>query len=331
MLPALEVGEALALNEMKAAERYSRPSPRYTEASLVKKLEELGIGRPSTYAPTISTVQKRGYVEKENRDGKVRKLKEIVLASNKVSTFDTSEITGAEKSKLFPTDLAMVVNDFLVQYFPTITDYSFTANVEKEFDEIAEGKKKWEKMLQEFYGTFHETVVSTTLVDRSTISSTKELGVHPQTGEKIIARLGRYGPIVQIGEADEETGKKPKFASLKKGMFIETVTLAEALELFKLPRESGEFEGKVMKVALGRFGPYILHDGKFYTITKEDDPLTVTEQRCIEIIEAKRKAEAEKLIKEFPGNDEVKVLNGRWGPYISAGTKNVKNMKGGEN
>jgi DNA topoisomerase-1 len=328
MLPPLEIGEKLSLNEMKAAERYSRPSPRYTEASLVKKLEELGIGRPSTYAPTISTVQKRGYVEKESRDGKVRKLKEIILASGKINTFDTSEITGAEKSKLFPTDLAMVVNDFLVQYFPTITDYSFTANVEKEFDEIAEGKKKWENMLQEFYGSFHETVVSTTLVDRSTISSTKELGVHPQTGEKIIARLGRYGPIVQIGETDEETGKKAKFASLKKGMFIETVTLAEALELFKLPREAGEFEGNVMKVALGRFGPYILHDGKFYTITKEDDPLTVTEQRCIEIIEAKRKAEAEKLIKEFPGNDEVKVLNGRWGPYISAGNKNVKIPKG---
>ncbi len=328
MLPPLEVGEALSLNEMKAAERYSRPSPRYTEASLVKKLEELGIGRPSTYAPTISTIQKRGYVEKENRDGKVRKLKEIILADNKINTFDTSEITGAEKSKLFPTDLAMVVNDFLVQYFPTITDYSFTANVEKEFDEIAEGKKKWEKMLQEFYGSFHETVVSTSLVDRSTISSTKELGIHPVTGENIIARLGRYGPIVQIGEADEETGKKPKFASLKKGQFIETVTLEEALELFKLPREAGEFEGGVMKIAIGRFGPYILHDGKFYTISKEDDPLTISEQHAIEIIEAKRKAEAEKLIKEFPGNDEVKVLNGRWGPYIVAGNKNVKIPKG---
>ncbi len=328
MLPAIEVGEVLSLSEMKAAERYSRPSPRYTEASLVKKLEELGIGRPSTYAPTISTVQKRGYVEKENRDGKVRKLKEIILAANKIATIETSEITGAEKSKLFPTDLAMVVNDFLVQYFPTITDYSFTANVEKEFDEIAEGKQKWEKMLHEFYGSFHETVVSTTLIDRSTISSTKELGLHPVTGELVIARLGRYGPIVQVGEADEETGKKPKFASLKKGQFIETVTLEDALELFKLPREAGEYEGKGMKIAIGRFGPYILHDAKFYTITKEDDPFTLSEQRAVEIIEAKRKAEAEKLIKMFPGNDEVKVLNGRWGPYIEAGNKNVKIPKG---
>ncbi len=328
MLPPLEIGQPLSLNEMKAAERYSRPSPRYTEASLVKKLEELGIGRPSTYAPTISTVQKRGYVEKENRDGKERKLKEIILAHNKIETVVTSEITGAEKSKLFPTDLAMIVNDFLVQYFPTITDYSFTANVEKEFDEIAEGKKKWEKMLDEFYGTFHETVLSTGQIERSSVSTSKDLGVHPQTGEKIIARLGRYGPIVQIGEADEEKGIKPKFASLKKGQFIETVTLEDALELFKLPREAGEFEGKVMKVAIGRFGPYILHDSKFYSVGKEDDPLTITEQRSIEIIEAKRKAEAEKLIKEFPGNDEVKVLNGRWGPYIVAGNKNVKIPKG---
>ena len=328
MLPPLELGEVLALNEMKAAERYSRPAPRYTEASLVKKLEELGIGRPSTYAPTISTIQKRLYVEKENREGKERKLQEIILAANKISTFTTTEITGAEKSKLFPTDLAMIVTDFLVQYFPTVTDYSFTANVEKEFDEIAEGKKKWEKMLEEFYTSFHETVVSTGLIERSSISTSRELGVHPQTGERIIARLGRYGPIAQIGEADEEKGIKPKFASLKKGQFIETVTLEDALELFKLPREAGEYEGNVMKVALGRFGPYILHDGKFYSVGKEDNPLTITEQRSIEIIEAKRKAEAEKLIKEFPENEEVKVLNGRWGPYIVAGNKNVKIPKG---
>jgi DNA topoisomerase-1 len=328
MLPPLEIGQILSLNEMKAAERYSRPSPRYTEASLVKKLEEMGIGRPSTYAPTISTIQKRGYVEKENREGKERKLKEIILASNKINTITTTEITGAEKSKLFPTDLAMIVTDFLVQYFPTITDYSFTANVEKEFDEIAEGKKKWEKMLDEFYNPFHKTVVSTEQIERSSVSSSKELGVHPQTGEKIIARLGRYGPIVQVGEADEETGKKPQFASLRKGQFIETITLEDALELFKLPREAGEYEGKTMKVAIGRFGPYILHDSKFYSIGKEDDPLQVSEQRCIEIIEAKRKAEAEKLIKEFPENADVKVLNGRWGPYIVAGNKNVKIPKG---
>ena len=328
MLPPIEIGQNLSLNEMKAAERYSRPSPRYTEASLVKKLEELGIGRPSTYAPTISTVQKRGYVIKENRDGRERKLNELILSNNKIRKEITSEITGAEKMKLFPTDLAMIVTDFLVQYFPTITDYSFTANVEKEFDEIAEGKKKWEKMLEGFYTSFHKTVVSTEKVERSSVSTSRDLGVHPTTGEKIIARLGKFGPIVQIGELDEEKGIKPRFASLRKGQFIESVSLENALELFKLPRESGEFEAQAMTVAIGRFGPYIRHDGKFYSLGKEDDPLEISETRCVEIIENKRKADAEKLIKEFEGNEEVRVLNGRWGPYIVAGKKNVKIPKG---
>jgi DNA topoisomerase-1 len=335
MLPPLEIGQGLDLSDMKAAERFSRPAPRYTEASLVKKLEELGIGRPSTYAPTISTVQKRGYVIKENRDGRERKLRELILAKEKISEKTTTEITGQEKSKLFPTDLAMIVTDFLVQYFPTITDYSFTANVEKEFDEIAEGKKKWQKMLDEFYGTFHETVLSTEKVERSTVNSAKDLGVHPVTGEKIIARLGRFGPIVQIGEADEETGKKPQFASLRKGQFLENITLAEALELFKLPREVGEFEGMKMTVAIGRFGPYVKHgsttkDTKFYSIPKGEDPMEVTEERCVEIIKARRIVEAERLMKSYEGNDEVKILKGRWGPYIAVGKLNVKIPKGRE-
>ncbi|MCU0430385.1 MAG: type I DNA topoisomerase [Cytophagaceae bacterium] len=335
MLPPLNIGQALELGDMKAAERYSRPAPRYTEASLVKKLEELGIGRPSTYAPTISTVQKRGYVVKENRDGRERKLKELILAKEKISEKITTEITGQEKNKLFPTDLAMIVTDFLVQYFPTVTDYSFTANVEKEFDEIAEGKKKWAKMLDEFYSSFHETVISTEKVERSTVNSAKDLGIHPVTGEKVIARLGRFGPIVQIGEANEETGKKPQFASLRKGQFLETITMAEALELFKLPREVGEFEGMKMTVAIGRFGPYIKHgsttkDTKFYSLPKGDDPMEVTEERCVEIIQARRIVEAERLLKTFEGNDEVKIVKGRWGPFIAVGKLSVKIPKGRE-
>lgn len=324
MLPPLSTGQELNLNSMKALERYSRPPSRYTEASLVKKLEEMGIGRPSTYAPTISTIQKRGYIIKENREGKERKLQELILSDGKIQTNTITENTGAEKSKLFPTDLAMIVTDFLVQHFPTITDYSFTANVEKEFDEIADGEKKWDKMISHFYKSFHKTVEITSNIDRSSVGSSRDLGVHPQTGEKIIARLGRFGPIVQVGEANEEKGIKPRFASLRKGQLIENLTLEDALELFKLPRDVGNFEDQVMVAAIGRFGPYIRHDGKFYSIPKEDDPLEITEQRAIEIIEAKRKADAEKLIKEFPENTEVKVLNGRWGPYICVGSKNVK-------
>ncbi|MCS6824274.1 MAG: type I DNA topoisomerase [Cytophagaceae bacterium] len=324
MLPPLEVGQIIELNEMQALQRFSRPAPRYTEASLVKKLEEMGIGRPSTYAPTISTIQKRGYVVKESREGKERVLTLLKLAKDNITTSTKTEITGQEKAKLFPTDLAMIVTDFLMHYFPTITDYSFTATVEKEFDEIAEGKKKWDKMLDEFYKTFHKTVENTEKIDRSSVATSRELGVHPETGEKVIVRLGRYGPIAQIGEADEKNNIKPKFASLRKGQFIESITLEEALELFKLPREAGMYEGKPMKVAIGRFGPYILHDNKFYSLGKEDDPLEVTEERCIEIIEQKRKADAEKIIKEFPENDEVKILNGRWGPYIVVGKKNIK-------
>ncbi|MFN3404672.1 MAG: type I DNA topoisomerase [Cytophagaceae bacterium] len=330
MLPPLKVGQKLNLKEITAVERFTRPPSRYTEASLVKKLEEMGIGRPSTYAPTISTIQKRGYVLKENREGKERKYKELVLRGSKIESFDKTETTGAEKMKLFPTDMGMIVNDFLMQFFPNITDYSFTANVEKEFDEIASGLKKWEKMLEVFYSAFHKKVEKTSEIERSQVNTSKELGIHPVTGEKVIARLGRFGPLVQIGEADEETGKKPQFASLRKGQLIETLTLEDALELFKLPRDIGSYEGKTMTVAIGRFGPYIRHDNKFYSIPKIDDPLEIEEQRGIELIEAKRKADAEKVIKEFKENDEVKVLNGRWGPYIAVGKKNVKIPKGRE-
>ena len=330
MLPPLAVGQTLLLDRMQATERYSRPAPRYTEASLVKKLEELGIGRPSTYAPTISTIQKRGYVEKDNREGKERAYKVLTLSQDQVAAETKTEITGAEKSKLFPTDMAMVVNDFLVDYFPNIIDYSFTAKVEEEFDEIAAGHQQWDKMIGNFYGAFHETVESGHNIERSTVSGARDLGTDPQTGKKVSARLGRFGPFVQLGEENEETGEKPVYASLRKGQFLESISLEDALELFKLPRVVGSFEDKDMTAAIGRFGPFIRHDGKFYSLPKTLDPFTVTAEEAIDIIERKRKADAEKLIKSFDENPEVQVLNGRFGPYIVVGKKNVKIPKGKE-
>jgi DNA topoisomerase-1 len=326
MLPPLSMGQLLQLSEMKALERFTRPAARYTEASLVKKLEELGIGRPSTYAPTISTIQKRGYVVKENREGKERKYQELSLKNDKITKKTKTEITGAEKAKLFPTDVAMVVNDFLQAHFESIMDYSFTAKVEKEFDEIAEGKKDWVKMIDSFYKKFHPKVEETEDLKRSEVSANRELGIHPQTGEKVFAKLGKYGAYVQIGEASDD--KKPTFAKLKKGQFLETITLEEALELFKLPRDIGTYENEIMTVAIGRFGPYIKLGGAFYSLGKEDDPYTITEERAVEIIEAKRKADAEKVIKSFDKNPEVQVLNGRYGAYIKVGKQNVRIPKG---
>jgi DNA topoisomerase-1 len=326
MLPPLKIGQILQLSEMKALERFTRPPARYTEASLVKKLEELGIGRPSTYAPTISTIQKRGYVVKENREGKERKYQEISLKNNKITKKTKTEITGAEKAKLFPTDVAMVVNDFLQAHFEAIMDYSFTAKVEKEFDEIAEGKQDWVKMIDDFYKKFHPKVEETEEIKRSEVSANRELGTHPQTGEKVFAKLGKYGAYVQIGEASDD--KKPLFAKLKKGQFIETITLEEALELFKLPREVGTYENQPITVAIGRFGPYVRLGNEFYSLGKDDDPYTLTEERAIEIIEAKRKADAEKVILSFEQNPEVQVLNGRYGAYIKVGKQNVRIPKG---
>jgi DNA topoisomerase-1 len=326
MLPPLTIGQELGFNQMKAVQRFTRPAPRYTEASLVKKLEEMGIGRPSTYAPTISTVQKRGYVLKEDRDGKERKFKELTLKHLEIKESESTETVGTEKAKLFPTDIAMIVNDFLIQYFPNVIDYSFTATVEDEFDKIARGKMEWESMIETFYNGFKQKVEDTSEIQRSSVSKSRELGAHPETGEPVTVKLGKFGPYVQVGEGD--TDKKPMSASLKKGQLMETISLADALELFKLPREVGTFEDKIMKVAVGRFGPYILHDSKFYSLTKADDPYTVTESRAIEIIETKRKNDAEKSIKEFDENPDVKVLNGRFGPYIAIGKTNVKIPKG---
>ncbi|RZL41037.1 MAG: DNA topoisomerase I, partial [Pedobacter sp.] len=325
VLPPLNIGQKLVLDLMKARETFTKPPARYTEASLVKKLEEMGIGRPSTYAPTISTIIKREYVDKESREGKERKYKEITLKNKQVETVENKEIVGAEKNKLFPTNIGMVVNDFLLEHFDDIIDYSFTANVEKEFDDIAHGKKQWNKMIGNFYDGFHSKVEITHSLDRSEVKSGRELGVDPVSGKKVIVRLGRFGALAQIGESTDE--EKPRYGKLKKDQFIDTITLEEALELFRLPRDVGEYESKVMNVAIGRFGPYIRHEDKFYSLTKEDDPFTVTEERCIEIINAKRKADAEKLIKAFEANPDVQILNGRWGPYIKVGSKNVKMPK----
>ncbi len=328
MLPPLQIGQVLNLDKMWAKQGFSRPPARYTEASLVKQLEEMGIGRPSTYAPTISTIQKRNYVVKEFREGREREYKLLTLQNGEIKDEALTEITGTEKNKLFPTNIAMVVNDFLVDNFPNVTNYGFTAEVEKEFDEIAQGAKQWDKMIESFYGDFHTKVETTENMERSEVQSSRELGVDPASGKKVVARLGRFGPLVQIGE--EEGEEKPKFASLRQGQFIENITLEDALELFKLPREVGEFEEKPMQAAIGRFGPYIKHDGKFVSIPKTDDPYTITGERAIELIKAKREADANKFIKVFEENPDVQVLNGRYGPYIKVGKKNVKIPKGKE-
>jgi len=325
ILPPLTVGQELNLDKMKAVQRFTRSPARFTEASLVKKLEELGIGRPSTYAPTISTIQKRGYVLKEHRDGRERQYLEMVLANNEVSSVAKTEITGAEKAKLFPTDVARIVNDFLVKNFPRVTDYSFTASIEKEFDDIASGKLEWDKMIGAFYGSFHERVEATEAIDRSEVDTSRELGKDPKTGRTLLVRLGPYGPMAQIGTTEElEEEEKPKYASLLKGQLLESITFEEAVNLFKLPREVGTYEDKVIVAAIGRFGPYIRHDSKFVSLKDDDDPYTIEQDRAIELIEAKRKADAEKFIKSFDENPEVQVLNGRYGPYIKVGKKNVK-------
>ena len=328
MLPPLAIGQILDLDHIKARQGFTRPPARFTEASLVKQLEEMGIGRPSTYAPTISTIQKRGYVEKESRPGRERKYKEIVLKDGDIQNTDKEEITGAEKNKLFPTNTAMVVNDFLVTHFPDVTDYSFTAEVEKELDDIADGNFSWDNMIDVFYGKFHPKVESTENIERSQVGSSREIGVDPATGKNVYAKLGKFGPYVQIGENEDDP--KPKYASLRTGQFIESIKLEEALELFKLPREIGEFEGEMMIAAIGKFGPYIRHNGKFYSIGKDQDPLSISVEESIELIHAKRKADAEKFIKVFEENPDVQVLKGRYGPYIKVGRKNVKIPKGKE-
>ncbi len=323
MLPPLSIGQQLDLKSMLAKQGFTRHPARYTEASLVKKLEEMGIGRPSTYAPTISTIQKRNYVEKDAREGHERISIECTLSEGEIKRHEAVEITGAEKNKLFPTNTAMVVNDFLVDHFPNVIDYNFTADVEQQFDEIAEGKTVWNQMIDSFYGGFHSTVEKSADLDRSTVNQAREVGIDPKSGKMIYAKHGKFGAYVQIGELIEGE-EKPQYASLRHGQFLDNVTLEDALELFKLPREVGEFEEKPMVAAIGRFGPYIRHDGKFVSIKKEQDPLTITADEAIQLIQEKREADANKYIKTFEEDPEAFVLNGRYGPYIKFGKKNVK-------
>ncbi len=320
MLPPLVVGQQPLLQRMQATERYSRPLPRYTEASLVKKLEELGIGRPSTYAPTISTIQARGYVEKRDKEGVKRAYTVLVLKEDNISRTSESENFGAEKSKLFPTDLGMVVTDFLREHFSTVMDYDFTASIEAKFDHIAEGKQQWNQMLDDFYHPFHESVAHT-IETASRAKGERELGPDPESGKPVVARLGRFGPMVQIGVAESE--EKPRFAKLRTNQSIETITLEEALELFRLPRNLGVFEEADVVVNIGRFGPYAQHAGQFYSLKKEMDPYTVALDEIAPLIEEKRKAKAESEIKIFE-KEKIRILRGPYGPYIKQGLRNYK-------
>jgi len=319
MLPPLAVGQKLVLSEMITTERFSRPQPRYTEASLVKKLEELGIGRPSTYAPTISTVLKRGYVEKRDKEGIKRDYKVIKLKNDKIVKSSEQENTGAEKSKLFPTDLGSVVNDFLIQHFDNVMDFGFTAKIESEFDDIAEGRVDWGKMLKNFYEPFKKEV-DETMETAERISGERELGIDPVSGKKVITRMGKYGPMVQLGDT-ADTEDKAKFAKLKTDQSIETITFEEAMELFKLPRILGEFEGESVQISIGRFGPYIAHNKMFYSLPKENDPYQIKLEEAIPIIEEKRTAKNERTIKVFE-KEKIQLLKGPYGPYIKKGLRN---------
>ncbi|MCE2740894.1 MAG: type I DNA topoisomerase [Sphingobacteriales bacterium] len=326
MLPPLKIGESLNLIQIQATEKFTRPSARYTEASLVKRLEELGIGRPSTYAPTISTIQKRGYVVKEDREGKERNFVQITLKNNDIQRQEKQEKFASEKSKLFPSDIGMIVTDFLSKHFEQIMDFGFTASVEEEFDKIARGQLVWNKMIEKFYGPFHATVTNTSEhAERQ--NAERNLGFDPESGKPVFVKLGRYGPFAQIGENSDDETQKPRYASLRAGQLTETITLTDALELFKLPRLVGNFEGKDIKAAIGRFGPYLVHNSKFVSIPKTDDVFAIDEARAIELIEGKRIADANKLLKSFDEDPEVKILNGRWGPYISKGKGNYKLSK----
>ena len=328
ILPPLKENEKLEAQKIEAVERFTRPPARYTEASLVKKLEELGIGRPSTYAPTISTIQKRGYVVKGEREGKEREYVKLLLENGEVKKEVLTEITGADKGKLFPTDIAFLVTDFLMKYFPKILDYKFTAKVEDELDEIATGELDWDKMLALFYEPFHKDV-ETTLKESERVSGERVLGIDPKTGKQVSVRMARFGPVAQLTDLDNPDAK-PEYAALRKNQKLETITLEEALELFNLPREVGEYEGEKIVAAIGRFGPYLRHKNKFYSLGKNYDPHTVTLDEAIEIIEAKRKADKEKILKTFDEDADLQILKGRWGPYIKYGKNNYKLPKGTE-
>ncbi len=319
IIPPVKKGMPLYSDTISATQKFTSPLPRYTEASLVKKLEELGIGRPSTYAPTISTIQNRGYVLREDRPGEKRQLKIITLSKGKYSTTFKIEAAGKEKSKLFPQDIGMIVNDFLIENFSEIVDYNFTADVEEQFDKIAEGKLKWTGMIGKFYTTFHKTVEDS-LEKTIRKTSVRVLGPHPETGEQVSVRMGRFGPVAQIG--DTSNGGKPRFASLARNQLLETITLPEALNLFRLPRSLGMIEGDEMVVGIGKFGPYVRFRSKFYSLKKGvDDPYSVTIERASEIIREKGESDKLKVIKDF---GDIRLLNGRYGPYLVQDKKNFR-------
>lgn len=321
-LPAIKKDDCPEAEEITATQRFSQHPPRYNEAGLVHKMEELGIGRPSTYAPIISTIQQRQYVTRGDKEGTERKYDVITLKGGNITETTKTEITGAERNKLFPTDVGIVVTDFLDENFPEIMDYNFTADVEKQFDEVAEGKKEWTGLMHDFYENF-EPQVEKTLADKSGHKAgERQLGIDPQSGRPVFVKIGRYGPMVQIGQAGDE--EKPVFATMKKGQSTETLTLEEALELFKLPRTLGEFEDKEVSVGAGRFGPYIKHDGKYVSLPKDEDPLKVSLEKAVELILAKREAEAKRFIKSFEEDPEMEILNGPYGPYISYKKKNYR-------
>ena len=321
ILPPLKKGEKLGMQEISATQKFTQSPPRYTEASLVKKLEELGIGRPSTYAPTISTIQKREYIVKEDRDGVIRQYDQIVLKDGRIKETIQKEKTGYEKGKLFPTDIGELVTRFLIQYFNDIMDYNFTASVEKEFDEIAQGLKAWNQMIREFYGPFHARVEETMEI-KEKMKGERLLGVDPKSGKNVYVKIGRFGSMAQIGDSDSP--EKPRFAGMRKGQTLDAITLDEALKLFDFPRLVGQYEDHDITVGIGRFGPYVLHNKVFVSLKKTDDPAAVTAERCIELIEEKRNAAISNTIREFPERPDVKVLKGRFGPYISINKENYR-------
>lgn len=319
LLPPVKLHETLSLKDIVATERFTQRPPRYTEASLVHRLEELGIGRPSTYAPTIQTIQNREYVVKGDKEGVERAYTVVSLSKGKIEEAEKTETVGADRNKLMPTDIGTVVNDFLMEYFPDVLDYNFTASVEKEFDSVAEGELVWTKAIDKFYKIFHPIVEATAAVKTEHKVGERELGIDPKSGNPVFVKIGRYGPVVQIGaaHADDKEAPKPQFASLMKGQSIDTITLEEALKLFDLPRTVGEYEGKVMVAAVGRFGPFIRHDGKFVSIPKDLNPLTITAEEAIALIEGKRVKDEQRFIKKFEEDPEMEILKGRFGPYIS--------------
>ena len=322
LLPPLSEGDVLGYADISARQRYSRQPMRYTEASLVHKMEELGIGRPSTYAPTISTIQQRKYVEKGDREGFLRTCDVLTLAQGKISASQVEERVGAEKGKLLPTDTGTVVNDFLTDNFPEILDYNFTANVEKDFDHVAEGKKEWTSLIQQFYGDFSPSV-DRAMEERTELRvGEREIGVDPETGKPVKVRIGKFGPMVQIGVAGED--EKPRFATLPANLSMNTITLEEALELFRLPRKLGEYEGEQIEVNTGRFGPYVRHAGKFVSIPKGEDPLDISFERAVELIQEKRDSEEKSHLKSFDEEPEMEVRTGRYGPYIVYKGKNYR-------